>query len=60
MYMTDQYPKLDGRSLENTYTNIFALADLSGIHYRVYRPNDEQSCSIYEDPILESYNNCLR
>nr|CDS30213.1 Mediator of RNA polymerase II transcription [Hymenolepis microstoma] len=58
--MTDQYPKLDGRSLENTYTNIFALADLSGIHYRVYRPKDERSCSIYEDPILESYNNCLR
>lgn len=28
MFMTDQYPGLDGRTLENSHTNIFALVSL--------------------------------
>ncbi|VDM19923.1 unnamed protein product [Hydatigera taeniaeformis] len=60
MYMTDQYPRLDGRSLEDSHTNIFALTDLSGIHYRVYSLREDRNYSIYDDPLLSAYNNCLR
>nr|VZI04442.1 unnamed protein product [Spirometra erinaceieuropaei] len=51
---------MDGRSLENSYTNIFALTDLSGIHYRKYVLKEEKTYDMYEDPILSSYSNCLK
>lgn len=50
----------NGASLEDCYTNLFAVADLSGIKWRQYswtRPTEP--VAPLEDPVLQSYAKCI-
>ncbi|XP_041456106.1 mediator of RNA polymerase II transcription subunit 13-like isoform X2 [Lytechinus variegatus] len=51
----------NGASLEDCYTNLFAVADLSGIKWRQYSwtcPTEPKAP--LEDPVLRSYANCIK
>lgn len=51
----------NGASLEDCYTNLFALADLNGIKWKAYKAVDPAvPVGPLEDPVLSSYSKCLQ
>ncbi|XP_046361472.2 mediator of RNA polymerase II transcription subunit 13-like isoform X2 [Haliotis rufescens] len=59
--MSHPSPTGNGCSLEDCYTNLFALTDLGGIKWRKLTSNpDNVSVEQLEDPVLVSYARCIQ
>ncbi|XP_064647452.1 mediator of RNA polymerase II transcription subunit 13-like isoform X2 [Lineus longissimus] len=51
---------LNGCSLEDCYTNLFALTDLCGIKWRRYSTDSGHVVEPLEDPVLSSFSRCTK
>ncbi|KAH3888561.1 hypothetical protein DPMN_012599, partial [Dreissena polymorpha] len=59
--MSGPIPTGNGCSLEDCYTNIFALTDINGIKWRKLCIEPSQTrLDPFEDPVLSSYAKCLQ
>ncbi|ESO97898.1 hypothetical protein LOTGIDRAFT_153005 [Lottia gigantea] len=59
--MSHPNPSGNGCSLEDCYTNLFALTDLCGIRWRKLIPDpDSHSIDPLGDPVLVAYSKCIR
>eukprot|EP00106_Octopus_bimaculoides_P002648 XP_014770090.1 PREDICTED: mediator of RNA polymerase II transcription subunit 13-like [Octopus bimaculoides] len=57
--MSHPSPAGNGCSLEDCYTNLFALTDLCGIKWRKLNA-DNVSVDPLDDPVLDSYTRCIQ
>ncbi|XP_050408100.1 mediator of RNA polymerase II transcription subunit 13 isoform X3 [Patella vulgata] len=59
--MSHPNPSGNGCSLEDCYTNLFALTDLCGIRWRKLTPEpDSLKIDPLDDPVLVAYSKCVR
>lgn len=59
--MSHPNPAGNGCSLEDCYTNLFALTDICGIKWRKLASNpDKHVLDHLEDPVLVSYSKCIQ
>eukprot|EP00095_Tigriopus_kingsejongensis_P006785 maker-scaffold794_size96255-snap-gene-0.18 protein:Tk06785 transcript:maker-scaffold794_size96255-snap-gene-0.18-mRNA-1 annotation:"thyroid hormone receptor-associated" len=56
-----EHNQTNGASLEDCHTNFFALTDVCGIKWAVYRESDSPiGLDPAEDPVLQSFGRCLQ